>query len=315
MKDPKEEASHRILNLKNMMRNVKEDEKLTNNSNEDDLEEDEELIRFLNERRYEEEYEMNDYYIYHPRKDSNYEMDLNNNEIDENYIIKTNIDNESDEFSYSEKSLNYDEKIGENFDNIVNMKIHKKPVLAMVSLVVGVILIIFSVVVLNSGTDRIIDNVVSGENNYITVVLLIFGLLLIIYGIFKLFNIKSPFHGMMESMENIDENNSLEAKEKFEEPAVPESNILLDKESFKIGEFNINELKSNLRKPFSKNNKVNQENEKINVEELPLAREKSKSEKGLIKEEIEEKNYKQAKLDGESIDEIFSEVKEYEKRR
>ena len=107
--------------------------------------------------------------------------------------------------------------------------------------------------------------------------------------------------------------NSLEAKEKLEEPTVPKSNIPLDKESFKVGEFNIDELKSNLKKPFSRHNNVKQEDKRINVEELPLAREKSKSEKGLIREEIEEKNYKQAKRDGESIDEIFSEVKEYEK--
>lgn len=312
MKDPKEEASHRVLNLKNMMHNVKEEEKSADDSDEEDIEEDEELIQFLNER-HQEEYKMNDSYIYRPEKDKDYKIDLDNNEIDENYIIKTNINNESDEFSYSRKSLKYEEKIGENFDNIVNMEIHEKPVLAMVSLVIGIILIIFSIIVLNSGTDRIVDNVVSGENNYITVVLLILGLLLIIYGIFKLFNIKSPFHGMMESIENIDENKSLEAKEKLEEPTVPKSNIPLDKESFKVGEFNIDELKSNLKKPFSRHNNVKQEDKRINVEELPLAREKSKSEKGLIREEIEEKNYKQAKLDGESIDEIFSEVKEYEK--
>jgi hypothetical protein len=30
----------------------------------------------------------------------------------------------------------------------------------------------------------------------------------------------------------------------------------------------------------------------------------------LIKEEIEEKDYEQARLDGESIDEIFADVKE-----
>lgn len=313
MKDPKEEASHRILNLKNMMHNVKEERKSADNPDEDDLEEDEELIRFLNERHQEETYEMDDSFIYHPGKNNVYEVNLDD-DIDENFIIKTNANEESDEFPYSEKTLDYEEKIGENFDNIVNMKIHEKPVLGMLSLIVGIMLIIFSIIVLNSGTDRIVDNVVSGENNYITVVLLILGSLLIIYGIFKIFNIKSPFNSMMESIENIEEDNSPNVKGKLEEPSVPKSNIPLDKESLKVGEFDINELKTSLKKPFIKRNKV-QETEEINIEELPLAREKSKDEKGLIKEEIEEKNYKQAKLDGESIDEIFSQVRDFEKKR
>ena len=50
--------------------------------------------------------------------------------------------------------------------------------------------------------------------------------------------------------------------------------------------------------------------EKINVEDLPPAREKSDDKKGLIKEEIEEIDYEKAKLEGESIDEIFADVED-----
>jgi hypothetical protein len=37
---------------------------------------------------------------------------------------------------------------------------------------------------------------------------------------------------------------------------------------------------------------------------------KNPDDKGLIKEEIEERDYEQAQLDGESIDEIFADVED-----
>lgn len=322
MKDSKEETRNRISNLKNMMHNVKEGKPVDTLDYDDELEEDEELIQFLNEKHEDEEYEMNDSYIYHPRKDSVYDVSLDeDSEIDKEYIIETDIDEEVVNFPHDDKSEGFNEKIGDNFDNIVSMEIHERPILAVASLGLGIILIIVSIIVLNSGTERIVDNVVSGENNYITVVLLIFGLLLIIYGIFKIFKIKSPFHSMMESMDKIEDEGEVQKIEaKAEPPSIPKSNIPLDKESYKVGEFNLDELKTSLRKSFSNRTKTNIEvkptaEEEVNVEDLPLAREKSENEKGLIKEEIEEKNYEQAQLDGESIDEIFSQVKDLPKKK
>ena len=127
---------------------------------------------------------------------------------------------------------------------------------------------------------------------------------------------------MMESINDIEKEretlNKVETKK--EEPTIPKSNIPLDKESYKIGEFDMNELKNNLKNSFSKtidksNNKKEIVEEEINVEDLPPAREKSDDEKGLIKEEIEEKDYEQAQLDGESIDEIFADVEELDNKK
>ena len=81
----------------------------------------------------------------------------------------------------------------------------------------------------------------------------------------------------------------------------------------------MNELKNNLKNSFSKTvNKSDEDEEnveeEINVEDLPPAREKSADNKGLIKEEIEEKDYEQAQLDGESIDDIFANAEDLNKK-
>ena len=77
----------------------------------------------------------------------------------------------------------------------------------------------------------------------------------------------------------------------------------------------MDELKNNLKDSFSKTVHKSDENdeEEIDVENLPPAREKSADNKGLIKEEIEEKDYEQAQLDGESIDDIFANAEELNK--
>ena len=208
-------------------------------------------------------------------------------------------------------------EINESFDNIVNTKIGEKPIFAVISLILGIIFIISSIIVFNSGTERIVDNVVSGENHFLVVSLIIIGALLIIYGAFKIFNIKNPFQSMFDSMEE-DEKDELNKVEEKEEPTIPKSNIPLDKESYKIGEFEMDDLKNSLKNSFSKSidtpKKLEEEEEDIDVENLPPAREKTPDEKGLIKEEIEEKEYEQARLDGESIDDIFADVEDLKKK-
>ena len=46
------------------------------------------------------------------------------------------------------------------------------------------------------------------------------------------------------------------------------------------------------------------------IDDIPPAREKEESKKGLTIEEIEDIEYKQAKLDNETIDDIFAEVED-----
>ncbi len=320
MKDSKDKEN-RISNLKNMFDHMNDDEteeKAEEKKDElDDIEEDEELINFLNEGM--EEYELDDEYIYRPGKDSIEAVNLENDaEIDENFIIETDINEKIDkESQVVNKASGYEDAINENFDNMVNFKIGEKPILAIVSLILGIIFIIASVIVFNSGTDRIVDNVVSGENNFLVVLLIIIGALLIIYGLFKILNVKNPFDSMFDSMNEDEEPDEKlqKAEEKPEEPTIPKSNIPLDKESYKIGEFDMDELKSSLKKSISKTvnkpEKTHEEvEEEIDVENLPPAREKDPDDKGLIKEEIEERDYEQAQLDGESIDEIFADVED-----
>ena len=320
MKDSKDKEN-RISNLKNMFDHMNDDEteeKAEEKKDElDDIEEDEELINFLNEGM--EEYELDDKYIYRPGKDSIEAVNLENDaEIDKNFIIETDINEKIDkESQVVNKASGYEDAINENFDNMVNFKIGEKPILAIVSLILGIIFIIASVIVFNSGTDRIVDNVVSGENNFLVVLLIIIGALLIIYGLFKILNVKNPFDSMFDSMNEDEEPDEKlqKAEEKPEEPTIPKSNIPLDKESYKIGEFDMDELKSTLKKSFSKtvkksDEKSDESEEEIDVENLPPAREKDPDDKGLIKEEIEERDYEQAQLDGESIDEIFADVED-----
>ena len=316
MKDSKDKEN-RISNLKNMFDHMNDDEteeKSEEKKDElDDIEEDEELINFLNEGM--EEYELDDEYIYRPGKESIEAINLEDDaQIDENFIIETDINEKIDkESQVVNKASGYEDAINENFDNMVNFKIGEKPILAIVSLILGIIFIIASVIVFNSGTDRIVDNVVSGENNFLVVLLIIIGALLIIYGLFKILNVKNPFDSMFDSMNEDEEPDEKlqKAEEKPEEPTIPKSNIPLDKESYKIGEFDMDELKSSLKKSFSKTvEKSGEAEEEIDVENLPPAREKNPDDKGLIKEEIEERDYEQAQLDGESIDEIFADVED-----
>ena len=317
MKDSKEKEN-RISNLKNMFDHMNDEEEKEPEVDEyDDIEEDEELINFLNEGM--DEYEIDDEYIYHPGEDSSNEINLEDDaEIDEEFIIETDINEKLDNKSQIvNEPKDLENEINESFDNIVNTKIGEKPIFAVISLILGIIFIISSIIVFNSGTERIVDNVVSGENHFLVVSLIIIGALLIIYGAFKIFNIKNPFQSMFDSMEE-DEKEELNKVEEKEEPTIPKSNIPLDKESYKIGEFEMDDLKNTLKNSFSKSidtpKKLEEEEEDIDVENLPPAREKTPDEKGLIKEEIEEKEYEQARLDGESIDDIFADVEDLKKK-
>lgn len=317
MKDSKEKEN-RISNLKNMFDHMNDEEEKQPEVDEyDDIEEDEELINFLNEGM--DEYEIDDEYIYHPGEDSSNEINLEDDaEIDEEFIIETDINEKLDNKSQIvNEPKDLENEINESFDNIVNTKIGEKPIFAVISLILGIIFIISSIIVFNSGTERIVDNVVSGENHFLVVSLIIIGALLIIYGAFKIFNIKNPFQSMFDSMEE-DEKDELNKVEEKEEPTIPKSNIPLDKESYKIVEFEMDDLKNTLKNSFSKSidtpKKLEEEEEDIDVENLPPAREKTPDEKGLIKEEIEEKEYEQARLDGESIDDIFADVEDLKKK-
>ncbi|WP_292601974.1 topoisomerase IV [Methanobrevibacter sp. UBA212] len=303
MKDSKEKE-HRISDLKDMIDNVTDE-------SYDEMEEDSELIDYLNGSDTDfEESEIDDEFIYHPGDEYNDALNLEETPIDEDYIIKApkSEDVKKDEYTNMEGDLVGD--ISENFDNVINAKIKGRPVLAIVSSIIGVVLIIISIFIFESRSDRVIDNVVAGENSFMFVIFLVIGVFLLIYGVYKLFNIKNPFEKITSSINTIDsdvkekKDNADTKPEKPSQKPIPKSEIPLDKESYKIGEFDVNDLKTSLKKPTASNKKVQF---KETIDDLPPAKEKSLSE-----EEIEEMEYEHAKLESESIDDIFAEVEEIE---
>lgn len=301
MKDSKEKE-HRISNLKDMIDNVKDDDSF-------DLEEDSELIDYLNEDSHEDYdgLEIDDEFIYHPDEDSDSATNLEEMPIDENYIIKTPKSDDNDESNDLEDE--FANEINESFDNVVNAKIRGRPVLAIVSSILGVILIIISVFIFESRSDRVVDNVVAGESSFMFVIFLIVGLFLLIYGVYKLFNINNPFEKFTSSIDSIDnekddkKDTDNTTNEKPSPETIPKSEIPLDKESYKIGEFDMDDIKTSLKKPAaSKPNKKDSD-------DIPPAKEKSDD---MIDKRTEEDDYEQAKLEGESIDDIFAEVEDIE---
>lgn len=303
MKDSKEKE-HRISDLKDMIDNVTAE-------SYDEMEEDSELIDYLNGPNTDfEESEIDDEFIYHPGDEYNDALNLEETPIDDDFIIKApkSEDVKKDEYTNMEGDLVGD--ISENFDNVINAKIKGRPVLAIVSSIIGVVLIIISVFIFESRSDRVIDNVVAGESSFMFVIFLVIGVFLLIYGVYKLFNIKNPFEKITSSINTIDsdvkeKNDNTNTKpEKPSQKPIPKSEIPLDKESYKIGEFDVNDLKTSLKKPTASDKKVQF---KETIEDLPPAKEKSLSEK-----EIEEMEYEHAKLESESIDDIFAEVEEIE---
>ncbi len=313
MKDSKEKE-HRISNLKSMINHVKDEDEP---QPLDDLEEDSELIEYLNEDAVDfDKLEIDDEFIYHPGDEDTNAVNLEENQIDEDFIIKAPKTEDIDE---SDEIQEVDEfgddlvgDISENFDNVINARIGGKPILAIVSTVLGVILLIISAFIFQSRSDRVIDNVVAGETSFIFIIFLILGLLLLGYGIYRLFNISNPLSRMTDSIDSIekdkdDDDKTETPKEKPSPKVIPKSKIPLDKESFKIGEFNRDDLKTTLKKPADS---ISKPKVKEDLEDIPPAKEKSDEKKGLTSEEIEDMEYEQVKLDTESIDDIFAEVED-----
>ncbi len=312
MKDSKEKE-HRISNLKDMIDNVSEPDANTE-ENFDDIEEDIELINYLHEDY--DDLEIDDEFIYHPGEDKGESINLEENPINEDYIINAPKEKElEDDSTEGEEGFeDFSDDISESFDNIINAKIGRTPILAIVSSLIGLLLIALSAYVFSTRSDRVIDNVVSGESHFMSVILLIFGLLLLGYGLFKIFGFKSPFQGLANSLDSVESDKPQKpAKKKEEEDTpktIPKSNIPLDKESYKVGEFNIGDLKNKFKKPSKPKKSTPPTQEEL--DQIPPAREKSQEKKGLTTEEIEEIEYKQVVLDGESIDDIFAEVEDIE---
>ena len=313
MKDSKEKE-HRISNLKDMINNVKED---TEEHIFEDVEEDSELINYLNEsnNKY-DELEIDDEFIYHPGDDDDNAINLEENNIDESFMVKTADDTEenSEELETEEDMGELDEEfageIDDGFDSLLNAKIGRTPLIGVISTVLGLIFVVLAAITFQSRSDKIVDNVISGENSFIVVIFLIIGLLLLIYGLYRVIGLKNPLSPLTTIIDSVQKDEDVE-KDEEDENIIPKSNIPLDKESYKIGEFNFDELKNNLKKPKTTSEPKTAPIEE-NIDDIPPAREKPEERKGLTAEEIEEIEYEKAILDNESIDDIFAEVEDIE---
>lgn len=307
MKDSKEKE-HRISNLKDMIDNVKED---PNSPSYEDVEEDSELIEYLYKDKVNlNELEINDEFIYRPNDEKGSPVNLDDSNINEEYIIKTPKEEDIGDSNENDEPEDLIGDMSENFDSILNAKIGRTPILAIISSILGLILVLISAVIFQSRSDRVIDNVVSGETNFISVIVLAIGILLLIYGFYKILGIRNPIRGITDSIDSIDmsdgKRNVKDMKKDSAEMAIPKSNIPLDKDSYKIGEFNLQELKNKLvKKPTTSKKPVPITED---IDKIPPAKEKEESKKGLTPEEIEHIEYEQTKLDSETIDEIFAEV-------
>ena len=314
MKDSKEKE-HRISNLKNMIDNVNTDE-VPKDELLDDLEEDAELISYLNEDITNDDLKINDEFIYRPEDDDGNAINLEESPIDEDYVINTPSEKSLEEKDKEYESEDaYDEFAGdmsETFDNIIHAKVGRTPVFAVISAFLGALFIAIGAYIFSLRSDRIIDNVASGENNFISLIFLIFGLLMLIYGAYKILGFRNPLQNLSNSIDSIEDENLKKesAKEEKKENVIPKSNIPLDKESYKVGEFNIKDIKNKFKKQSSPKKPAPPTQEEL--DEIPPAREKSDDKKGLTAEEIEEMEYKQAVLENESIDDIFAEVEDIE---
>ena len=332
MKDSKEKE-HRISNLQDMINNVKEEETI---EEIEDIEEDIELIDYLNknDESY-EELEIDDEFIYHPGDDDGPAVNLEENNIDENFIIKTPEEpvkaEDGEEIDSEDLGDEITGELSENFDNIMHARIGRTPIMGVVSTILGLIFIVLAAITFESRSEKIVDNVISGETTFIFVIFLIIGLLLLIYGLYKVIGLKNPLSNISTSIDSIesDDKQNTEKMEQSNDNVIPKSNIPLDKESYKIGEFDFDEIKNNLKKPTASKPKTPPKIEKIEdisparekpktaskieeIDDIPPAREKPKEKQELTVEEIEEIEYKQAILDNESIDDIFAEVEEIE---
>lgn len=315
MKDSKEKE-HRISNLKEMINNIKESEEIRL---DDNIPEDDELINYLNEDPSEySELEIDDEFIYRPSEKDSAVVDLEEKPIDDEFIIKTpkvketEKEDEEDEEEFDEDLVG---EISENFDSFINAQVGGRPILAIVSTILGVILIGISLFIFNSRADRVIDNVVAGETSFAFIIFLAAGALLIFIGLYKLLNIKNPIDSLInktDTIEDDDEDQPKTPKMKTQKPSpkvIPKSEIPLDKDAYKIGEFNMEDIRKSLKKPTDSKKKAKPEE---NLENIPPAKEKSPKKRGLTTEEIEEMEHDQVILDSESIDDIFAEVEDLE---
>ncbi|MDO5848625.1 MAG: topoisomerase IV [Methanobrevibacter sp.] len=345
MKDSKEKE-HRISNLKNMLDNISENDEYAQDSfeeaniykefedaSDDDYEivDAEEMINTLSKdyNKYpKEELKLDKEFIFKPNIDSNIiDETSDDNEIDEDFIIKTKLEdsefpNEDSRIFEFENEPDYsyedDDFVSEKFDSLLNKKIAGHSIFAIGGLVLGIIFILISLFLFSASTQRIIDNVSSGEVNTSAVGFILVGIFLIIISVYKLKAINTPFGGVVDSIKNVENDKEPDFKEdsKKEDVAEPKPLANDNKEVKKIGEFDISEFKNKIEKSTPELDGVTHITEKRTDVKIETPSETeiqtSDAEEDITDERIEEIEYEKALLDNESIDDIFADMEDIE---
>jgi virulence-associated protein VagC len=344
MKDS-DEKEKRISHLKDIMSSVKKIDEEEYDYEEDEKpvfqleEETEELIEPLEddfefEKKEEEIIETNeidDEFIFNPSKSSQDAVILKDNEIDDDFIVKTDDNDIFPEISDFKEDKNGDFKSIENtfrddevledenpdddvlynqLTKITTWKLRNISVLGILGIFIGVCFIISALFVVSGGSSRIVDNVVSGELNGTGVFLLFIGVILLIFSIYKTFSLKNPFGDLASSMDNLEKDNTKKIKKHSsrEEPTTTKiKEPPIDREAYKIGEFDIASIKSNLKNPRSKLESYEHTTSSIKKHEKEEVREKPLPKKTNIEKEIDSDD-----VETQSIDDIFANLEEVE---
>lgn len=201
-------------------------------------------------------------------------------ETSENIVLTDNFDEE-----VIDDDLNAD-LINEKFDKMSDLKVGKFKLFPLIGTGAGLFLIILSIYLINFESRRVFDFTSSGEFNVWIVILALVGIILFIGSIVKLLELNTPFDNLMEKMDKIENNEIIKPEKKDTSVEVP-----FDESTFNIKTFNT-KFSKKLRRPSAKKTQSTLDNIIPNSEKLSPKEE----------EEIE---YQKAKLDTESIDDIF----------
>lgn len=328
------EKDKRVSNLKNILGNVKKDsgkkenddiegknifsetadkfdELLEKSSNNNLIENFEEDIII--------EDEIDDEFIYTPSKKFDGEILEETSEIDEAFIISTTDDDDFPELDFAKDEKGDISSIKNTFkddidlledddflddessdipgvdqvSNFFTYKIGTIQISYIIGILLGVFLLSMSVLRFFGGSERIFDNVVSGENSVIGIIFLFLGVIILVYSIYKAFSLKNPFGDLALSIDNL-EKSPRKKKEKEDETPEILKEPPIDREKYKIGEFDLKTLKE-----------TNKPEVKTELEIEPATIVEEKDEEIIFDEEKDP-------LESKSIDDIFSELEQVE---
>lgn len=283
MKDSKEKEQ-RISNLKDMIERITKEDQSQDSFEEDfdefegetddyEIVDAEEMIDELSEdyNKYSnEELSVDSDLVFKPTTNIANDDENEKDEINDEFIIKTKLEDseiQTDTQTIEDDDISYDDEdfLSEKFDSIFDKKIKGYSITSITSLILGIILILVSIFLFCSSTQRIIDNVMSGEMNSSGVIFLLIGVFLVVLAIYQMKIVKNPFEDVANSISDIEKETNDEKQTKSTKKSVP-NNI---KDIEKVGEVDIAELKNNIEnRPTKKQEKKDEDLDDESIEDI-----------------------------------------------